>query len=140
MLKTFFKPVNYSTGADTALLFLRIVAGSALLLHGYGKIQNPMSWAGPESTIPGIFLLLAAISEFGGGIALVLGVLTRLASFGIACTMAVAVYFHKFVYGDPFVPTSASGAYELPLLFFAVACLFIAMGPGRFSGDRVVFK
>src|ERR1044071_3379761 len=61
------------------LLLIRLVVGSAFMLHGWGKIQHPFSWMGPESPVPGFFQLLAAISEFGGGLAWILGLLTPLA-------------------------------------------------------------
>src|SRR6476620_10639902 len=101
-MKKFFQITSHSDAASLGLLFVRIVMGLAFILHGWGKIQAPFSWM-PNSTIPGIFLFLAALSEFGGGIALLLGALTSLASLGLAFTMAVAVYFHAVVFGDPFV-------------------------------------
>ena len=68
----------HSIPADTALLLLRIVAGVAFMLHGWGKIQHPFSWMGPD--MPGFLQALAALSEFGGGAAWALGLLTPLAS------------------------------------------------------------
>jgi len=59
---------GHSTMASIVLLLLRLVAGSAFILHGWQKVQNPVGWMGPESSIPGFFQFLAAISEFGGGI------------------------------------------------------------------------
>jgi len=92
----------------------------------------------PGSTIPGIFLFLAALSEFGGGIALALGALTSLASIGLAFTMAVAVYFHAIVFGDPFV-SKGGGSYELGMLYFALSIMFFLIGPGKFSVDKYLF-
>jgi putative oxidoreductase len=91
----------------------------------------------PEATVPSI--LLAALSEFGGGLAWILGLLTPLASFGLACTMAVAVWMHAVVRGDPFVPTGPGGSYELASIYLCVAVMLILTGPGRFSLDRGVF-
>ncbi|MAV91482.1 MAG: DoxX family protein [Bdellovibrionaceae bacterium] len=113
--------------------------GLAFIFHGWGKIQNPMGWMGPEATVPGFFQLLAAVSEFGGGIALILGLLTALASLGLAFTMAFAVYLHAMVIGDPFVSTGG-GSYELASLYLALSLMFIFMGPGGFSVDRKIFK
>lgn len=139
-VKNMFKPIAQPECASTALLILRIVAGIAFLFHGWGKIQHPMSWAGPDSPIPGVFLLLAAISEFGGGIAWILGLLTPLASFGMACTMLVATYMHMIVLKDPFVSKGAGGSYELAALYLAISILFLMVGPGKFSLDKVLFK
>ena len=71
--KEFFKPTVQSTKVSIALLLLRVVMGLAFMYHGWGKIQSPFSWMPPEAPIPGIFQFLAAISEFGGGLALILG-------------------------------------------------------------------
>ena len=68
---------------SVGLLVLRLVMGAAFMHHGWGKIQNPMGWMGPEATMPAILQALAAISEFGGGLALIAGLLTRLGSLGI---------------------------------------------------------
>lgn len=125
--------------ASVALLLMRIVAGLAFMFHGWGKIQNPFAWMGPDSPVPGIFQLLAALSEFGGGLAWILGLLTMLASLGIGFTMIVAVFFHAVLMGDPFVNMTGGSSYELALVYLTVAILFIAMGPGRFSIDSKIF-
>jgi putative oxidoreductase len=128
-----------STFADLALLFLRVVAGLAFMLHGWGKIQNPLGWMGPDGFAPGIFQALAAISEFGGGLAWILGLLTPLASLGIASTMAVAFSFHAIVRGDPFVSMSGGPSFELAAVYLCIALLLLAVGPGRVSLDRRLF-
>jgi len=115
------------------------VAGVAMMMHGWGKIQNPFNWMGPMSSTPGILQALAAISEFGGGAAWVLGLLTPLFSFGIACTMAVAAYTHAITRGDPFVAKMGGPSYELASLFFCIAIVLLFMGPGRLSVDRALF-
>ena len=130
---------EYSTAADVSLLLLRFAAGVAFMLHGWGKIQNPFSWMGPDAFAPGIFQALAALAEFGGGLAWVMGLLTPLASLGIASTMAVAVYLHAIVWGDPFVAKGGGGSWELAAVYFCVAVVLIAVGPGRLSLDRAIF-
>src|SRR4051794_28770305 len=92
---------EHSYLADAALLLLRLVAGSAFILHGFTKIQHPFDWM--PGFAPPPMLALAAVAEFGGGILWVLGLLTPLASLGIACTMGTAFYMHAFMRGDPFV-------------------------------------
>jgi putative oxidoreductase len=138
-IKRLFSVPAHSTFSDVALLLIRVVAGLAFMLHGWGKIQNPFGWMGPDAWAPGVFQALAALSEFGGGLALVLGLLTPLASLGIASTMAVAFYMHAIVWGDPFVASGGGGAYELSAVYFCIAVLLIAMGPGRLSLDRMLF-
>ena len=123
--------------ASIGLLALRLVAGLAFIHHGWGKIQNPFGWAGEDSTIPGFLLALAALSEFGGGIAWILGLLTPLASFGLLCTMSYATWFHVSS-GDPFVGMGRS--YEPALVYAMVALLFLLAGPGRLSLDALIFR
>lgn len=125
--------------ASAGLLLLRIVAGSAFVIHGSGKILDPFGWMGAQSTVPAVFQALAAVSEFGGGMAWVLGLLAPLASFGIACTMTVAVSLHMFVLRDPFVSLGGGRSFELAAVYLCVAVLLLLAGPGRFSLDRFVF-
>ena len=125
--------------ASSALLILRLIAGTAFVIHGWGKMQNPFGWMGPQAPVPGFFQFLAAISEFGGGIAWILGFLTPFASLGIGCTMAVAVFTHLTVMKDPFVNPTGGGAYELALVYLGIAVLILTMGPGKFSLDAKVF-
>lgn len=123
---------------DLALLVLRVVAGLAFMFHGWGKIQSPMSWMGPDSGVPGFLQALGAISEFGGGLAWILGLLTRLASFGLLCTMSYAVWIHAVTRGDPFVATGEGMAYEPALVYWTIALLLLLLGPGRLSLDRTL--
>lgn len=134
-----FRPLRMSPRLSAGLLILRLVAGSAFIFHGYGKIRNPFGWMGPDAAVPGIFQALAAVSEFGGGFAWMLGLLTPLASLGLACTMTVAVWTHATVLHDPFVALKGGRSYELAGVYLCVAVLLLAAGPGRFSVDRVVF-
>ncbi len=133
------KPLRQSARVSAGLLLLRLVAGAAFLYHGYGKIQNPFGWMGPDAGFPGVFQALAAVSEFGGGLAWMLGLLTPLASCGLACTMTVAVWMHAAVLHDPFVALQGGRSYELASVYLCVAVLLLLAGPGRFSVDRVAF-
>ncbi len=131
-------PQRTATRTDAALLALRLVVGAAFILHGYGKIQHPFAWMGPDSGTPAVFQGLAALSEFGGGIAFLLGALTPVAALGIASTMAVAVLKHTG-WGHPFVGQGGP-SYELALVYLAIAGLLLVSGPGRFSVDAWLSK
>ena len=65
---------------SVGLLLLRLVVGAAFLFHGWSKIHNPWGWMGAGSSMPGILQSLAALSEFGGGMALILGLFTSTVS------------------------------------------------------------
>lgn len=135
-MKNFFKTYPLSNKMSLGLLIFRIVVGLAFMFHGYSKIQSPMNWMG-ENGPPGIFQLLAAVSEFGGGLAWILGLLFPLSSIGIFCTMAVATHFHAIVRGDPFV--GKEGSYELALVYLVTALLLFLTGPGKYSLDQKIF-
>lgn len=118
-----------------AVLFLRLVTGVAFLFHGWGKIQNPMHWMdkAPDHP-PGFLQALAAVAEFGGGLGLLLGLLTPLCCAGIFCTMAFAIYVHVSK-GDPFV-AKGGGSYELATVYLAIVLAIALLGPGRYSVDQ----
>lgn len=139
MFRRIFGARYHAPEVDTMLLLLRIVCGILFITFGHGKIQHPLDWMGKDAPYSSFFQALAAVSEFCGGIALILGFLTRLAAFGIACTMAVACYTVHFTYGAPFVDLKGGMSYALPALLLLIALLFLAAGPGRFSTDRLVF-
>ncbi len=120
------------------LLVLRLVMGAAFVLHGWPKIQTPFGWMGPEAPFPAILIALAALAEFGGGLALISGLLTRLASLGIISTMVVAIGMVHVPQGDPFVGPGGP-SWELAAVYLACAILFLLLGPGRFSLDAVLF-
>jgi putative oxidoreductase len=119
------------------LLVLRVVVGTAFILHGWPKIQNPTSWMG-DGAHP-ILQLAAAVAEFGGGIALILGFLTPLVAAAIAINMVFAMGLVHFPKGDPFVARGGGGSYELALVYFAIMIALLATGPGRFSLDAAVW-
>lgn len=138
-IKRCLQVAPYATLPSTALLILRLIVGAAFMLHGWGKIQAPFSWMPPEAPVPGFFQFLAALSEFGGGLAWILGLLTPLASLGIGFTMTVAVSMHMFVMKDPFVSQTGARSYELALVYLGIAILFGLVGAGKFSLDAKIF-
>lgn len=137
-----FSPPDLGSAASLGLLALRVVAGLALAMHGYPKIQHMTSWMGPDSWAPPVLQALAAIAEFGGGLALALGIFTPLACLGILCVMATAIFAVHVPHGDPFVSAGAGkrGSYELPLLYLASAFSVMLTGPGSCSVDALFFK
>jgi len=125
--------------AAWGLLLVRVVFGLGIAQHGWGKIQHPFTWMGPDAPVPGFLQALAALSEFGGGIALILGLLTPLALLGLAITMIVAITTVHLKAGDPFVARGGGRSYELAALYLAVSLLVLFAGPGRFSLDAKLF-
>ena len=141
MIKRIFQPREQRMSVSVILLLLRLAMGIAFIMHGWMKIQTPFSWVPPQAPmhIPSFFQFLAAISEFGGGITLVLGFLIPLSSFGLISTMAVAVYTTIVTFNAPFVNNSGGPSFELPSIYFLLAAMFFIMGPGKYSLDRIIF-
>ena len=123
------------------LLLLRVVMGAAFMFHGWPKIQDPTHWMGSHGEgIPGWLQAAAAVSEFGGGLALILGLLTPLASLGLACTMATALGMVHLRAGHAFVASGpGQPSYELAAVYLAAAILFLLAGPGKLSLDACLF-
>ncbi|MEC7760976.1 MAG: DoxX family protein [Pseudomonadota bacterium] len=125
----------YAALAPISFLLLRVMAGIALMVHGWPKIQNPL---GATEMVAGIGFAPAAfwsvalsVTEFAGGLLLLLGLFTRLAAAGATVILLVTVYFHWVMLEQGY-----SGA-ELSLIWAAVTLHFVAKGGGRFSLDRV---
>lgn len=125
--------------AALGLLIVRMIFGVGIMQHGWGKIRNPFGWMGPDADVPGVLQALAAVSEFGGGLALILGLLTPLAMFGLACTMLYAVVMVHLKAGDPFVARGGGSSWELAGLYLGVALLMLFAGPGKYSLDAAIF-
>lgn len=138
-MKNFFQPKPVAASVSLALFLLRLIVGIAFIYHGWGKIQNPFTWM-PNSSIPGFLQFLAALSEFGGGVALILGLITPIVSLGLATTMLVATYFHAVIRHDPFVNMTGGGSYEPALVYVGISILIFAIGPGQLSLDTLLFR
>jgi putative oxidoreductase len=147
--------IGFPTGLEgIALLLLRVGTGVLFMLHGYPKLTHLQQWAG-SLKMPVFLCFLSALSMFAGGVCLILGLLTPLASAVIFVSMAFAAYL-EIIQGLPFVARDpyliSEGQYEGPkgkgeppswekafmycLMLIAIAIL----GPGAFSLDALLFK
>ena len=124
---------------DTALAVLRIVLGVTFILHGGQKLFvfgfDGVTGAFAQMGIPAPGLLgpFVAFVEFFGGIAILFGLLTRLAALGIGATMAVAILTVHLENGF-FAPTGV----EFPLALLASAIALVIAGAGDFSLDSLI--
>lgn len=121
---------------SVGLLCLRLVMGSAFVLHGLPKVAHATSWLGAETAISPMLQGVAAYSELLGGAALLLGAFTPLASFLLMSTMIGAMIIVHIPAGHPFV--SMSESYELVMVYLTAAVMFFMVGPGYYSVDAMM--
>ncbi|QND53425.1 DoxX family protein [Phyllobacterium sp. 628] len=128
----------YNALAQVSETILRVIAGGALAVHGYGKIINPFGAIEMVESLgfyPGVFWSpLLAATEFFGGILLALGLFTRPAAFATTIVLAVTIYFHGYVMGQGW-----SGA-EKSILWTAILFFFVIRGASNHSIDAKIGK
>ena len=137
-----------STGPGMGMLWARIPLGIIMVQHGYGKFTNPSGFIAfcDNLGIPPFFALCAAAGEFLGGLGLLVGGLTRIAAFGVGCTMAVAGVMRHMVPGYGFVmnyhgtlPFATEG-YEFHAVAVGISLTLMFVGAGSFSLDHVLSR
>ncbi len=134
-----------NTSESTGLLVLRLTLGGVFLPHGLQKTFGLFGGHGFGATmgmfedkmhIPAFFAFLAIAAEFAGAIGLILGLLTRVAAFGIGTTMVVAI---ALVHGkNGFFMDK--GGYEYHLLAIGMALCLMIRGGGFLSADKAIAR
>src|ERR1041385_2369623 len=126
---------------DWGILLIRLMLGAVMFAHGASKVFGIWGGLGLEQTVAmmsqnfGAFLAyLSIFTEFLGGLALILGVVTRFWSIGIFINMMVAVLDVHLANG--FI---GKGGFEFPLTLAVMALAITIAGPGAFSLDAVLF-
>ena len=127
---------------DWALLILRFTLGALLAGHGAQKLFGWLGGYGLQGTAqfmeslglrPGRpWAILAGLSEFAGGLLVLLGLLDPIGPLAIVGAMIMATV--KAHWGKPIWVTS--GGAELPVAYMAMAAALILAGPGYYSVDR----
>jgi putative oxidoreductase len=117
------------------LLALRLVLATIMIAHGSQKIFGGMPRF--QSMVSGIgfpawMAYLSAAAEFGGGILVLLGVLTRCAALAITIDLLIAIVKVHAKSG-----LRGPGGFEFPLAVVAIAFALIFFGPGPISVDTI---
>ena len=118
---------------DVAMLLLRVVLAAAFIFHGWSKV-SAMEGVVPMFESMGVGTVMTYIAsyvEFLGGVALLVGALTRLAGGLLAIFMVVAIYLVHLDRGYSMM----NGGYEYQLLLLVGVIFFALVGPGKYSAS-----
>ncbi len=124
-----------SAVGDLGLLILRVFTGLSLAYaHGWSKVPPGEGFVKTVTSMgfPAEMAYLTMLAEFFGGLALAAGLLTRPVALAIVINFLVAGFIAHAA--DPY------DRKELPFLFLAVSTMFLCVGAGRFSVDRLLKK
>jgi putative oxidoreductase len=136
-----------SPAADLGLLSARIVLAWIFIYYGAGKLFGAFNgpglhrWALYMSNVAhlhpgGFFAVLGALIEFGGGLAMAVGFLARLAGLALFGDMVMAMITVTWATG--LNTNNPPPGYQLNLALGVLALVVALLGAGRFSVDAVV--
>jgi putative oxidoreductase len=140
-----------NTTDDFAVTVLRLFLGVVFFAHG---AQKALGWFGGygfsgtmgffthQMGIPAPLAALAIAAEFLGGIGLLLGFLGRIAAFGIACNMVIAVVMvhQHFGFFANWTGQQKGEGIEYHIMAIAIALAIMIKGSGALSVDRALSK
>ena len=124
-----------NTVFDYGLLPIRIIAGLTLIAHGLPKFFDVSGGYGFFESVnlsPELFVPIALL-EVVGGLAILLGILTRIASALLLIEMLGAILMVKLSKG--FI-----GGYEFELLLISIFISLVILGPGKISIENYILK
>jgi putative oxidoreductase len=137
------------TRNDLTRTVVRLILGTVFFAHGAQKMLGWFGGHGFSATmtffthhmgIPAFFAFLAIAAEFFGGLGLLVGLLGRVAAFGILCNMIVAIVMVSGRNGFfmNWAGTQQGEGYEYHLLAIALCVTIMVKGSGAFSIDRAL--
>lgn len=138
-----------ATDKNLTLTITRIALGAVILPHGLQKTIGAFGGYGFDATmgfmgsigIPAFFAFLAIAAESAGALALIAGISTRVAAFGVGVTMLVASTMHKANgFFMNWTGQQKGEGFEYHILAIAMAVVLMIAGGGRFSIDRALAK
>jgi putative oxidoreductase len=133
--------------ADLGLLAARVALAWIFVYYGAGKLFGAFNGPGLHRTAlyfsntahlhpGGFFAVLGGLIEFGGGLAMAAGLLSRLAGLALFGDMVMAMITVTWATGIN--ATNPPPGYQLNLALAVLALVVALLGPGRFSLDAVV--
>ena len=136
------------TDDDFGLFVARIFLGVVMLPHGLQKLLGMFGGAGFSGTVdffvgsgvPAAVAILIIIGESFGAIALIIGLLTRLAALGIAIIMLGAIFMVHLQHGFfmNWFGNQAGEGFEYHMLALGLSLVVLIKGAGKWSIDRAL--
>jgi len=137
-----------NTNSSCGPLVARLVLGLVMFPHGAQKVFGWFGGHGFAGTmqfftgtlhIPALFAFLAISAEFAGALGLIAGLLSRVAAFGVASVMVVAIFMHT---ANGFFMNWAGNqkgeGFEYHLLAIGLALVVMIQGAGKASLDGLI--
>jgi putative oxidoreductase len=132
--------------ADLALVAVRVALAWIFIYYGAGKLFGTFNGLGIHGTSlyfsntahlhpGGLFAVLGGVIEFGGAIAIALGLATRLAGLALFGDMVMAMI--TVTWSTGINSRTAPPGYQLNLAVGVLALVMVGFGAGRFSVDAL---
>jgi putative oxidoreductase len=146
-----FETTSTGPAVDLAVLVVRIALAWIFIYYGAVKLFGAFPGSGGPHGIhetarfmsqgaylrPGeLFAVLAGVIELGGGIAMALGLCTRLAGLALFGDMVMAII--TVTGSEGFNPTTSGTGYQLNVAIAGLALVAALIGAGRFSVDALI--
>lgn len=140
----------FDTRPDPLLLVARLVLGVVMFAHGSQKLFALFGGRGLDATyaffanfgIPPWLGTLAMVAEFGGAVALILGLLGRVAAAGLIVNMLVAIFVvhGQFGFFMNWANAQKGEGIEFHLITIALLLTILVRGSGLLSVDHVLSR
>ncbi|KZE39035.1 oxidoreductase [Bhargavaea cecembensis] len=121
---------------DIAKLILRVVLGLTFFIHGLVKFQGGIAnTAGYFDSlgIPGFMAYVVATIELLGGLAMIIGIGTKIVGILFAIIMLGAIFIAKLSLG--FLGNGQMAGYELDVILLAASVYFVLADRSVLSAD-----
>ena len=147
-----FATTTTGPAADAALVAVRVALAWVFIYYGAAKLFGAFPGPGPHGIHqtalymsqtahlrPGTFFaVVAGVIEFGGGVAMAFGLLTRLAGLALFADMVMAMI--TVTWSTGISSTSSPPGYQINLALAVLALAALLSGAGRFSIDAMIAR
>jgi putative oxidoreductase len=143
--------ILFQTDDSWSGLVLRVMLGIVMFPHGAQKLlgwfggfgfAGTMGFFTQQMHIPAVLAFLVILAESIGAVGLILGFLSRVAAFGMACVMVGAIWLVHWPNGlfMNWSGKQAGEGFEYHLLVIAISLVLMIAGSGKWSVDRIIAR